>query len=368
MVLAGFMAVSFCVCAASFAYCYAFRPEVSARANGQVRSLSGIMKTDGFKPYFCFVMGCLGLSQLLAACARMGDCVFVLSFGMYVCLTGLIKYDVAFSKRLHFGFVFGLIALGYAFCNAVLLCYSGWNLAACVSYNFFTSVFLLCFLVNAVLKECLHTLQSYLEIAWVLSLNFMLCVYSFEAAPVAPTENSMLLLHVCLALGVAVCALLLGFFYATPGLGYCAQHGVVHCFCWILSMTDPHFSFLLCLVSGLLALCGAPAEEVGLAVVLLFHVCLLGLLSFDARKDPSVCNAFLTGLVLTSVLISLFVLKWDNAWNRVGAVVYLSLTGIWITAAACLWVSRLDMITAINLLQLAWIGAMVFMFGTYVYS
>ena len=51
-----------------------------------------------------------------------------------------------------------------------------------------------------------------------------------------------------------------------------------------------------------------------------------------------------------------------------GAVVYLSFTGIWITAAAFLWASRLDMITAINLLQLAWIGAMVFMFGTYVYS
>ena len=36
-------------------------------------------------------------------------------------------------------------------------------------------------------------------------------------------STRMILLHLCLALGVAVCALLSGLFYATPGLGYSAR-------------------------------------------------------------------------------------------------------------------------------------------------
>jgi hypothetical protein len=190
--LAGFVAVSFCVCFALFTYCYTFLPAVSTRQNGQVRSLSGIMKNADFKPYFCFVMGCLGLSLFLATGMRSTeekgtrfrrDFVFALSLGMYVCLIGVIKYDVAVTKSLHFSFVFAMIAFGYVFCNTALG-HGSWNSVAFVSYNSFTSLFLLCALTNVYLKSQsftdYYTLQSYLEIAWVLSLNFMLCVYSFE--------------------------------------------------------------------------------------------------------------------------------------------------------------------------------------------
>jgi hypothetical protein len=156
-----------------------------------VRSLSGIMKNADFKPYFCFVMGCLGLSLFLATGMRATeedtrfrrDFVFVLSFGMYVCLIGVIKYDVACTKGIHFSFVFAMIALGYVFCN-IALGHGNWSSVAFVSYNCFTSVFLLCALINVYFKSQgftdHYTLQSYLEMAWVLSLNFMLCVYSFE--------------------------------------------------------------------------------------------------------------------------------------------------------------------------------------------
>ena len=189
--LAGFVAASFCVCFASFAYCYTFLPTVSIRRNGQVRSLSGIMKNKDLKHYFCFVMGCLGLSLFLATGMRsveedawfQRDYVLVLSLGMYVCLIGVIKYDVGCTRNVHFGFVLAMIALGYVFCNTVLRP-SDWNSVAFVSYNGLTSFFLVCILINVYLRSQgltdYFTLQSYFEMVWVLALNFMLCVYSFE--------------------------------------------------------------------------------------------------------------------------------------------------------------------------------------------
>ena len=190
-IFAGFVAASFCVCFASFTYCYTFLHAVSIRRDGQVRSLSGIMKNRDCKPYFCFVMGCLGLSLFLATGMRSveedtwfrRDFVLVLSLGMYVCLIGVIKYDVAHTRNIHFSFVLVMIALGYVFCSTALG-HGNWNSVAFVCYNCFTSMFLLCILVNIYLKSQgltdYFTLQSYFEMAWVLSLNFMLCVYAFE--------------------------------------------------------------------------------------------------------------------------------------------------------------------------------------------
>ena len=186
---------------------------------------------------------------------------------------------------------------------------------------------------------------------------------------------SMILLHICLAAGVAVCALLSGLFYATPGLGYCEQHGIVYCFCGIIAMTEPHFSFLLCVVSGLLALslCERVGgdEVVSLCVILLFHVCLSGIFSFDIIKYPNTHSMFLTVIIIVSLVFSLSVLNWDSAWNKAGAVVYLLLTGVFITTPIVLWVLCFDdhsSINTINHVQLAWIVSMVFMFGVFVYS
>ena len=187
---------------------------------------------------------------------------------------------------------------------------------------------------------------------------------------------SMILLHLCLAMGVAVCALLSGLFYATPGLGYSEEYGIVYCFCRIIAMTEPHFSFMLCVVSGLLALSlcervsTSTNEAVSLGLILLFHVCLSGIFSFDIMNFSDIHRVFLTGLIIVSLGFSLMVLDWDNGWNKAGAVVYLSLTGIFIAISPLLWVLYFEYNSAINIInhiQLAWIGAMVFMFGTYVY-
>jgi hypothetical protein len=187
-----FVASSFCVCFASFAFCYAFLPEISIRLNGQMRSLSGIMKADEWKPHFCFVMGCLGGSLFLASGLQalnessgfQRDFVLVISFGLYVCLLGLVNYDLAYSKTMHFSFVFVLIVLGYIFSNAIMNTGNSWSSTAMVTYNISTSVFLISFLINFhMLSQGLtdyYSLQAFLEIVWVLSLIFMLCVYSFN--------------------------------------------------------------------------------------------------------------------------------------------------------------------------------------------
>ena len=65
-----FVAVSFCLVFVSFAFCYTFVPMVSYRKNGQMRSLSGIMKASDYKPYFSTVMGCLGGSLFLSVGMR----------------------------------------------------------------------------------------------------------------------------------------------------------------------------------------------------------------------------------------------------------------------------------------------------------
>jgi hypothetical protein len=184
----------------------------------------------------------------------------------------------------------------------------------------------------------------------------------------------MILLHICLAMGVAVCALLSGLFYATPGLGYCEEYGILYCFCRIIAMTEPHFSFMLCVVSGLLALSlceRVGGEVVSLGLVLLFHVCLSGIFSFDIVNYSDTHSVFLTGLIIVSLVFSLLVLDWENVWNKAGAVVYLSLSGIFIAVPAVLWVLSFDRYSAINIInhvQLAWIVSMVFMFGAFVYS
>ena len=190
-----FVAASFCICFASFAFCYAFLPVISIRTNGQMRSLSGIMKAEEWKPYFCFVMGCLGGSLFLASGMQalnessgfQRDFVLVVSFGLYVCLLGVVNYDLAFSRTMHFSFVIVLIVLGYIFSNFILNhtnTKNSWSSTAMTAYNVSTSVFLISFLLNFhMLSQGLtdyHSLQACLEIVWVLSLVFMLCVYAFD--------------------------------------------------------------------------------------------------------------------------------------------------------------------------------------------
>lgn len=189
-------------------------------------------------------------------------------------------------------------------------------------------------------------------------------------------STRMILLHLCLALGVAVCALLSGLFYATPGLGYCEKHGILHCFCQIIAMTEPHFSFLLCVVSGLLALSlceRVGGNEVGsLSLVILFHICLSGIFSFDIVHHPNTHSVFLALLIIVSLVFSLLVLNWGGAWNKAGAVVYLLLTGVLLIAApVALRALRFEDCSSINIInhvQVAWIVSMVFMFGVFVYS
>jgi hypothetical protein len=190
-ILCGFVVLSFCTCFASFLYCYTFLPMVSLRKNGEIRSLSGIMKAVDYKSYFCFVMGCLGGSLFLATGMRAMDedsgfareGVFVLSLGMFVCLIGVVNYDLSYCKVAHFTFVFTMITFGYIFCNTVLR-QSGWGLVATLGYNLSSSFFLLCILNNVLLQSQgitdFRSVQSCFEIVWVLSLIFMLCVYSFE--------------------------------------------------------------------------------------------------------------------------------------------------------------------------------------------
>lgn len=190
-ILSGYVALSFCTCFASFLFCYTFIPAVSLRKNGKIRSLSGIMKAVDYKAYFCFVMGCLGVSLFLATGLRAMDeesrfkreGVFVLSLGMFTCLIGVVNYDLSYCKSAHFTFVFAMIFLGYVFCNTTLR-QSGWGLVATVGYNAFSSSFLLCILGNVLHQPTwvidFRTVQAYFEMLWVLSLIFMLCVYSFE--------------------------------------------------------------------------------------------------------------------------------------------------------------------------------------------
>lgn len=198
VLIAWCVGVSFSVCFASFASCYIFWPIVSIKTDGQLRSLSGVMKNTKCKPYFCFVMGCLGGSLFLATGMESlneesvvhGDLVLLLSFGMYTCFLGVVNYDIAYNKRIHLSFVFVLIVLGYLFSNLVLkFAHSGsgsnnWNDVASAAYNIFTSAFLVCFLYNVYIHSQgltdYHTVQTWFEIVWVLSLIFMLCVYAFD--------------------------------------------------------------------------------------------------------------------------------------------------------------------------------------------
>jgi hypothetical protein len=206
VIISWFVALSFCVCFASFTFCYAFWPTISIKGNGQMRSLSGVMKGAECKPYFRFVMGCLGGSLFLATGMQsfneitrfQRDFVLVLSILMYVCFLGLVSYDVSQSKKMHLSFVFGLIAIGYVFSNSVICCEeisSGgssssiskdvyWGSMASAFYNLFTTLFLICVLFNSYMHSQgfsdYHTVQTYFEIVWVLSLVFMLCVYAFD--------------------------------------------------------------------------------------------------------------------------------------------------------------------------------------------
>ena len=181
----GFVLTMVCVCFLSFAYYYVFRWDYSIMKNGQMRSLSGIMKSDELKPYFSFVMGCLGGSLFLACGLQGSDLMLGLSLGMYVSMIGLLCYDVKFNRSVHYSFVFMLITLGCVFSGFLLQDNTQiWCYAAAVAYDTIVSLFLLCFFMNLRLLrmggEAYHTMQALLEILWVLCLVMLMCVYAFQ--------------------------------------------------------------------------------------------------------------------------------------------------------------------------------------------
>ena len=185
VIACGFVVTASCVCVLSFAYCYVFMPEYSIRKNGQMRSLSGIMKFPDLKPYFSFVMGCLGGSLFFACGLKEGSGIMLcLSLGMYVSMIGLLCYDVKYSQKVHLSFVFMLIASGCGFSGFLLNDAQIWCYAAAVTYDAIVSLFLLCFFVNSRLRiagrDDYRTVQAWLEIMWVLCLVMMMCVYAFQ--------------------------------------------------------------------------------------------------------------------------------------------------------------------------------------------
>lgn len=390
-----FVAASFCVCFTSFAFCYAFVPVIAKRRSGQMRSLSGIMKAGSFKPCFCFVMGCLGGSLFLASCMQaldetsgfQRDCVLFVSFGLYVCLIGVVNYDMNYSKTVHFSFVFVLIVLGYVYSNSVLNHHS-WGPVAAAAYNISTSVFLMCVFINFHMQSQGFTdylsVQACLEIVWVLSLVCMLCVYAFDTA--STTDNNAdakmnqkgamipIILRVSLGMCSAVCFLLSGLFYATPDLGFCSVTGTLSCFCQIISNTSPHFAFLLHMLSGLLLVCLCIRETETGTLILggLVFIGLNGLLSFDIRQCKCTHFGFVFILFISALVFSLYSSSAGGVWHRAGTIAYcVGFCLLLLNPFLDRFVFNCEEMTAINIanhMQLLCIAAMVFMFGVFVYS
>jgi hypothetical protein len=393
-----FVAASFCVCFASFAFCYAFMPVIAKRRSGQMRSLSGIMKAESFKPYFCFVMGCLGGSLFLASCiqaldeisAFQRDYVLFVSFGLYVCLIGLVNYDMRYSKTVHFSFVFVLIVFGYVFSNSALNHDAhSWGPVASAAYNISTSMFLMCIFLNFHLQSQGLTdylsVQACLEIVWVLGLVLMVCVYAFDTTSSYDADRKVhqgsatipMILRVSLGMCSAVCFLLSGLFYATPDLGFCSFTGTLSCFCQIVSKTSPHFAFLLHILSGLLliCLCTRATEKQTETLILsgFVFIGLNGLLSFDIRKCKCAHFGFVFTLFISALVFSL--LEWNDSggvWHRAGTIAYcVGLGLLFLNPFLDHFVFDFEEMTAINIanhMQLLCITAMVFMFGVFVYT
>ena len=414
LVVGMFIALSFGVCFMSFLYYYACQRSLSTRDDGQLRSLSGIMKTSETKPYFCFVMGCLGSSLFIAAGAGsfteqtdfQRDFILVLSLGMYACLIGVVNYDLTFSKGVHLSFVFALIVLGLIFSFIALgrrvepSFFFFWNIrVASVLYDVSIALFVMCCLLNSYMKShgfntIYRTTQSYLEICWVISLVFMLSMYAFEPAKEGRLVGPTTLLHFFLAVTVVSCGFLLSLFYATPGLGYDNSNnrkGGIECVCYVIAMTAPHYTFMLHILSGLLSLSlvmkqtshlllssssdghnnNTPSSSsLVLLLAIIFQICFTGLLSFDLIHHGKAHTWFVLVLFIASLSFSWCVPDWGDAWHRAGIVVFnvASIAMIVISPITVYFFSKTDAaFDIVYHIEIAWVIAMVFMFGVYVF-
>ena len=416
-----FVALSFIVCFLSFLYYYVCLQSLSTRDDGQLRSLSGIMKTYEAKPYFCFVMGCLGSSLFIAAGARsfseetelQRDCILVLSLGMYVCLIGVVNYDLTYSKNVHLCFVFALVVLGVIF-SFIAFGRGGrggvataeeeevncWNRVASIFYDVSVTLFVICCILNLHLKsqgfDVYRTPQSYLEICWVISLVFMMSMYAaFEPPPPLPlpatttTETSSSLLHFFLGATVVLCGFLLSLFYSTPGLGYNSR-GIM-CVCYVIATTAPHYTFMLHVLSGLLSLSlvmkTSQLDEndqqqqqqnlVLIIIIIMFQICFTGLLGFDLINHGKIHSCFVLILFIVSLSFGwCFLLLLEDqdvvvvVWHTASIVVYssASIAMAVISPSLVFLIGPTDaVLDAICHLEIAWVVAMVYMFGTCVF-
>ena len=188
------------------------------------------------------------------------------------------------------------------------------------------------------------------------------------------------LLHACLGLCVAVCALLFCLLYATPDIGYDIYTGVVHCFCGVVSKTSPHSAFILHILSGLLLLClcakAVDSEEKQTGTILLsgiFFVSLTGLLSFDIIKYTAIHSVFVLILFISALAFSLYSLQWANSeLHRAGTIAFCIALGIFFLNPLLdgfpFYFEEITAWNVTNHVQLICITAMLFMFGVYVYS
>lgn len=183
-------------------------------------------------------------------------------------------------------------------------------------------------------------------------------------------------LQICLASSIAVCYLLLGFFYATPGLGHTSSNGSLNCVCKIIAKTGPHFVFLLHIVCGLLLLslfaraCNEGTlvkQTLALAMSIVFFICFTGLLSFDIVNFKDLHGIF-TVLVYGSVLVfSVFVLNWDNRWHLAGAIIFVVAFGVLHLYRLLVYYAQNEEDDTTIYLQLVCISALVFVLCMYIY-
>lgn len=318
LILGCFVAASFSACLLSFAFCYAFMSKYAFRQNGEVRSLSGIMKFAPLKPYFCFVMGCLGGSVLLDSGLQANEelprsrrtLLLCLILGMFVSLLGLLNYDMSYSKKVHYGFVFGLILPGYVFANLILNSGAVCMIAALV-YNALATLFFACFLCNWYLSahgfSDYHTLQSCLEFFWALSYVLLMCVYgssSTETQTNPPDTWLIVVLGVCFL----VCCFISALFYVTPGLGF-VSGGTIQFYSYIIAKTPPHSSFMLQILCGLASLC-LLMSGTQTVIIILLYVSFTGLLTFDILSHAFIHCLFFYGWCVLVVVFC--VVQWCN--------------------------------------------------------
>jgi hypothetical protein len=369
-----FVVVSFEVCLVSFAVCYAFLPKISIREeDGQLRSLSGIMKMPELKPFFEFIMCCLGGSlYLLSGLHSDTEWILAVLTGMYVSFMGLIKYDVAFYKKVHFGYVCALIFLGGVFVNYEFLFASGSAAAwMAVVYDVLAGGFILMCLVNNFLStrgmDGYRTAQACVEVLWVLSLVACMLYSEEEERILSPSSLSV---DVCLGVLVFASTVVSAVFYLTPDFGYDKENGEQHCLCLVIASAGPHLSFLLQSVFGLLLLCiGRDDHGIKATMAVFIFVFGSGFLGFDIVKHQKVHACFVAGFAIAVLVFGVHAMHWDNPQLRAGLLTHVVTGCVLLAYALALGMLTSDPLPTsrvLGALHIVWILGIVAMFGVYV--